>query len=589
MDFLLREVTTDQGMVVYQDTELSADAITIGRSGDQLIQLRGGKIQPRHAVIKMAEGDLVITGVDKNSVIVNGAELKNSALAVGDEIGLESHRIKIVRPPAGFDFACEVFVDDELQDQALESVYRTQLADTGLGKRLPSYILGLLVLAVVLVWPLSGYLLRDNPVNESGQVEYTRKGAGDKLWSSGPLLPAHQLEVGDDCSACHKVPFQTVQDEACIDCHQGVADHFEYSLGQQHGGALGKLHIDMGVTECQSCHKEHNEPGVMVVSADSLCVDCHEAPLQLSDNTSGTKAATGFDRESHPGFKLNFLLPKIVKKGTGVGVEWYQQYREADSGQLEISNLKFPHDVHLDAEKVQTPGSAQGMVCSDCHSLKSDNEHFEDITMEQHCSACHDLTFDVADPERELPHGSPRTVVQTIEEHFVRVYTDPDYKPLGSERKRRLPGQKQSGERCDGKPFDCGMQRATIEAGIQFTQRGCITCHEVSDNSSDDLYARWMVLPVKINHDWYDRALFDHASHLTQRGKSENAVCSSCHAAGESSSSSDVLIPDIENCLSCHGDVSVQEKVLVNCISCHAFHPGNPFDPTNITKQEAAQ
>jgi hypothetical protein len=227
----------------------------------------------------------------------------------------------------------------------------------------------------------------------------------------------------------------------------------------------------------------------------------------------------------------------------------------------------------LDPEKVQTMGSAEGMVCGDCHSLKSDNEHFEDITMEKHCAACHDLTFDVGDPERELPHGDPRTVVQTIEEHFVRVYTDPDYKPLGSDRRRRRPGQSGGAERCDDKPFACGLQRATNEAASQFTQRGCVTCHEVSDNNADDLYARWMVLPVKINHDWYGRALFDHASHLTQRGQSENQTCSSCHEATVSAKSSDVLIPGIDNCQSCHGDVSVADKVIVNCVSCHAFHP----------------
>jgi predicted CXXCH cytochrome family protein len=575
MDFLLREVSTEQGLVVYQDTELADDTISIGRAGDQLIQLRGGNIQPNHALIKLVGGKLTVVGVDKNTVKVNGEECKSSPLQVGDEISLASHKIKIVRSPAGFDAACELFIDSELQDQALESVYRTHLSDTTLGKRLPAYLLSFLVVCAVLLWPLSAYFSREVPPADSpaGQVEYNKRGGGDRLWSSGPLLPAHQLEVGNDCSACHKVPFQTVQDQACIDCHQAVADHFAYDEARQHGGEVGALHINLGITECQSCHKEHNEPEAMVVSADSLCVDCHAEALKLSDNTSGTEAVTGFDIDTHPVFKLNFLLPKAVAKGTGIGVQWYNQLQPPDSGQLDISNLKFPHDVHLDAEKVQTMGSAEGMACSDCHSLKSDKEHFENITMEKHCAACHDLTFDVEDPERELPHGSPRTVVQTIEEHFVRVYTDPDYKPLGNRRARRLPGQASGAEGCKDTPFACGLQRATSEAASQFTQRGCVTCHEVSDNNADDLYARWMVLPVKINHDWYGRAQFDHASHLTQRGQSENQACSSCHAATVSTKSSDVLIPGIDNCQSCHGDVSASDKVIVNCVSCHAFHP----------------
>ncbi|ARN74585.1 cytochrome c3 family protein [Oceanicoccus sagamiensis] len=573
MDFLLREVTTDQGMVVYQDTELTADTVSIGSAGDQLIQVRGGKIQSAHAVIKNAGGQLTITGVNKNTFVVNGEVVKSHALSVGDIVEFESHQLTVAQPPAGFDAACEITIDHDLQDHALESVYRTSLADTTLGKRLPAYLLSALVVVTVLLWPISAHFMRDNPVDPAtGHQQYSKASAGDVLWSSGPLLPAHQLEIGDDCSACHKVPFQTVQDEACIDCHQGVADHFAYG-DTAHGGELGALHIDLGVTECQSCHKEHNEPAAMVVSADSLCVDCHDDPLKVSASSAGVEAVTGFDSDTHPAFKLNYLLPKIVEKGTGVGVEWYNQLHLEGSAQADLSNLKFPHDVHLDAEKVQTAGTAEAMVCSDCHTLKSDNEHFESITMEQHCSSCHDLNFDVADPERELPHGDPRTVVQTIEEHFVRVYTDPDYKPAGSERRRRRPGQSVGAEACKESPFDCGMKRATIEAGIQFTQRGCVTCHEVSDNNSDDIYARWTVLPVKINHDWYGRAIYDHASHLTQRGKTENQVCSSCHEAGQSASSTDVLIPGIENCQSCHGDVSVDNKVLVNCVSCHAFHP----------------
>lgn len=578
MEFLLREVTTEQDQVVYQDTELDADIVTIGSAADQLIQLRGVGIARAQAVIKQIAGQLTITALEKNTILVNGQAVKTSPLAVGDEVVLASHRIKIASPPAGFDAACELFIDHDLQNHALESAYRTTLAHTALGKRVPAYLLSLLMVLVMLVWPVSAYFLRDNPIDATtGQVQYDKSGAGDKLWSTGPLLPAHQLEIGDDCSACHKVAFQKVQDQSCIDCHQSVSDHFDYGDKQTadgvHGGTLGTLHINLGVTECQSCHKEHNEPAAMVVSADSLCVDCHKSTLKLSDKTLGTDTVTGFDKLTHPEFKLSYLLPKVVEKGTGTDVEWYSRIAKPDSGQPDLSNLKFPHDVHLDPSKVQVSGADQGMMCSNCHTLKSDKEHFDDITMEKHCASCHDLAFDVAAPERELPHGDPRSIVETIQAHFVRVYTDPDYKPLGADRQRRRPGHSGGVERCDDKPFACGMKRATKEASIQFTQRGCITCHEVSDNNSEDLFARWVVLPVKINHDWYGRAQFDHASHLTQRGQTETQVCSSCHEASKSTASTDILIPNIENCQSCHGDRSVKNKVAVDCVSCHAFHP----------------
>ena len=68
MEFLLREVTADQGLAVFQDTELVANQLTIGSASDQLIQLRGGGIQRIHAVIKPTAGQLVISGIDKNTI-----------------------------------------------------------------------------------------------------------------------------------------------------------------------------------------------------------------------------------------------------------------------------------------------------------------------------------------------------------------------------------------------------------------------------------------------------------------------------------------------------------------------------------------
>lgn len=581
MEFLLREITTDQGVVVYHDTELVEDVLTIGSAPEQLIQLRGGGISREHAVISNDGGQLFIRCMKNSTVIVNGAAVNKSALAIGDEILFACHKITIVQAPGGFDAAGELIIDDKLQDHTLESAYVTNLSQTVLAKRLPAYLLSLLVVLVSLAWPLSAYFLKDNTVTESSSVQqFNKSGGGDKLWTTGPLLPAHQLEIGNDCSACHQKPFETVQNNTCVNCHQGTADHAAINhpaingSGDGSGVANTGLHSDLDSTQCQSCHKEHNEPAALVVSADKLCVDCHQDALKISDDSLGTPVITGFDKKTHPDFKLNYLLPTAVKKGTGFTVEWDNQLIERTQEQKDLSNLKFPHDIHLDAGKVQMSNTGEAMSCVNCHRLTSDNEHFAPITMEQHCSSCHDLAFDVEQPDRQLPHGEPSAVVQAIEEHFVRVYTDPNYKSAGSER-RRLPG-KANNAACTEKAFVCGMQRATTEAAIQFTQRGCVTCHEVSDNNSGDLYARWLVMPVNINNNWHGRALFDHSSHLTQSGKTADQACTTCHEAEGSSTSTDVLIPGIENCLSCHGDQSVEhieDKVPVDCISCHAYHP----------------
>jgi hypothetical protein len=69
MDFLLREITVDQGQQVFQDTELVVDQVTIGSAPDQIIQLRGGNVQRMHAVIKLRADGLEVTGIANNRVI----------------------------------------------------------------------------------------------------------------------------------------------------------------------------------------------------------------------------------------------------------------------------------------------------------------------------------------------------------------------------------------------------------------------------------------------------------------------------------------------------------------------------------------
>lgn len=577
MQFLIREITQDQGQVVNLDNEIEADVITIGSAADQLIQLRGGSMARQHAQLKFKGGKLTITCAGKkNRVKVFGESVSQLELTEGDEVEFESHKLIVVAAPAGFDAACELYVDQDLQGRAFESAYVTDLADTVLGKRGPAYWMTLAVVLLAFAWPFSAFMMRSAD-GTSSDVDSTAS-QGDVLWLSGPLHAVHKIEIGDDCSACHKVAFEPVQDAACLDCHQGTPVHYSEGV---------KGHLALQGTACQNCHKEHNEPESLIVDDDALCVDCHFESMVPAPQATATIAATGFNPSTHPEFKLNFLLPTASQRGTGLVLDWRNERMEYGSNQKEVSNLKFPHDEHLDIDKVQINNDGRGMTCADCHSLKTDNQHFEEITMEQHCQSCHDLTFDLELPDRQLPHGRPSAVVQTIEEHFVKVYTDPKFKESSTGTKRRRPGRSQKSNSCSGPSFQCGMERAVTEANIQFTQRGCVTCHEVSDNDSEDIYARWQVLPVRITPDWYSSGLFDHKSHLTTRGKTEIEVCSSCHKAKESHVSNDVMIPGMENCLECHGDKAASDKVIVNCVSCHAYHLDGYVDPFDVSLQKA--
>ena len=95
-----------------------------------------------------------------------------------------------------------------------------------------------------------------------------------------------------------------------------------------------------------------------------------------------------------------------------------------------------------------------------------------------------------------------------------------------------------------------------------FEKRTCIICHELNDTDSDGL---WQVVPVKLTSDWMPLAEFSHDSH-------QNMSCDGCHEAASSDKASDVAMPDLESCRTCHGGEHSEDKLQSTCIACHNFH-----------------
>jgi predicted CXXCH cytochrome family protein len=212
------------------------------------------------------------------------------------------------------------------------------------------------------------------------------------------------------------------------------------------------------------------------------------------------------------------------------------------------------------------------MNCADCHRLEPDGEHFAPISMQGQCAACHELTFDPAAPDRQLPHGKPREVVLTLQDYFTRKFSDPNAGKATRER-RRLPGHDEEEETCTGVPFDCAMRSARREIESQFTRRGCVGCHGVIDTQSRDVFDRYQVIPIRFARDYFPANRFDHRSHRIQGKLTGDDACLSCHAAKKSEDSSDLMMPGIAKCTECHGDKAAAERVTVQCVSCHEYHP----------------
>jgi predicted CXXCH cytochrome family protein len=556
MDALLRELRQGpDGIPEYHDTEISGAELTIGSAADQRIQLLGRAVAPEHAVIRKAGAQLEIVCRRGAKVRVNAAPVASAKLAVGDVIDLAGHHLRIAEPPAGFDTAIELQPDEQIDASEFESAFRTDLRQTWLGKRGTAWTAVVLVVLVGLALPFAAIVMHraDRPV--SAWVP------SDAFWSSGPLRAAHRQATGNRCDTCHQQLFVHVQDKACQSCHATIHDH----VTPEH-----LARTQLGPTQrCATCHREHNEPASFLVnSGDGLCVGCH-ADSKHDFGKLEVAPVTGFSAGHHPAFKAHLLKPQAVLGSTSV--EWGVEITALDTAR-EQSNLKFSHVQHMDRERVLRTSDSQGLACADCHRLEPDGEHFAPVTMETRCASCHELTFDPAAPDRQLPHGKPREVVLTLQDYFTRKFSDPDAGRRGRER-RRLPGHAEEEQTCTGAPFDCAMRSANAEIENQFSRRGCVGCHVVIDTQSQDVFDRFQVAPIRLVRDYFPSGRFDHRSHQIQGKLTGDAACLSCHEAKASQDSADLLLPPMQQCEKCHGDRPAVERIAVQCVSCHSYHP----------------
>jgi hypothetical protein len=547
MRLLIRETARAGAATASHERAVEVAELSFGCAPDSAVQIIGRGVARRHGRLRPDGDGLAVECAPGCTVRVAGGDVRRAHLAVGESLELAGATLEVRRPPPGFDAALGITPARQVDAADFEAAYLTRLEQTWLSRRRMAWGLGLVVLLLGLLLP---WLV---------PRELLPWWSSDQVWSSGPLHPAHAVAIGDDCSACHVTPFQRVADTQCVACHAGVTDHTSVELAR---------HVGLDGTRCAACHQEHNEPVHLTVSADALCTDCHAAPAWPDHRLV---AVQGFTLDDHPPFRADLLISAAEPSGTGFGYHW-ETLSATLADAVDHSNLKFPHDVHLNAAQVQDLATGAALACGACHRLQADDEHFAPIRMERHCRACHDLKFDRRAPERELPHGDPAEVLLTMEGHFMREYADPDLRAPERAR-RRLPDRASDTERCDGPAYVCARQRTAREAETQFTRRGCVTCHEVAVHDSNDLLGRYQVVPVRLTADFFPIARFDHRAHLTQRDASGDSACLDCHPAVLSGQSRDVLIPDIEQCLACHSDHRHAGRVSLHCIDCHAFHP----------------
>jgi predicted CXXCH cytochrome family protein len=486
-------------------------------------------------------------------------------LATGGDILIASHALRFMPTAAGVgDVALEVerITEGEVKlDKSAERLFT--LAPVMPGKRLTAWLLALLVLGVGLAWPIKAYYDRQQ------RGETFARFHADTLWSSGSLSAAH-AGLKDSCTACHVKPFEAVRDAACKTCHTQVHDHadpFRLARAQPDLGRWRRIELafmetfDIPPGRCVECHTEHEGPQQMPATAQRFCADCH---TDLKAKLPDTRIADAGDfGRSHPEFQ-----PALITAWRGDRPQL--QRVSMASRPREMSNLKFPHAMHLSAisgvaqmarRLGASYGFGQALACKDCHDPEPGGARFQPVDMEEDCAMCHSLAFDRSGGTlRTLRHGEPRQVVAELRD-FYRLRS-PSPPPVLAPGARRRPG--------DAPDLRNRIQFARGPGSAEQAIRGvfspggaCYDCHQIQAPPGGSLDFR--IRPVGFPTRYLHKGWFDHRAHATES-------CSSCHLADKSNAASDLLIPDLASCRTCHGGEGSAKPVPSSCAMCHDYH-----------------
>lgn len=538
------------------ERRLDVASLRIGRGTDQDLVLTDLRIALAHAEIVARKGLMGrvyrIEAKARLNLWINGSPTSAADLAVGDEIDLGRHRLTVHKPTAGADLTLSLeeryATHDERNNR--RQALKLSLQDVGWSKRRWAWLLFLAVLVPGLLLPV---LLAHKPVEHGTRIDrehVPKPTAGiDIVWNSGPLSSAHHV-LQNDCTVCHRKPFEQANDSSCRGCHGNLQEHASSTRVLQQA--------PFNAQQCTDCHREHNGLTGLTPQNNKTCTDCHAEPSHLP----GAKLQPVQDfSKSHPVFTLSLARKKAK------GFDWVEVPQDQPAAKHQDTGLKFPHDLHLAAKGIDAPGGIRHMECGDCHVANADRSGFLPVTMPQHCAECHRLDFDPAAPQRELPHGKPEEAARVVRDHYAGLALSghpPVIPKAESTSQRRRTGELPPSPAPAFAPTQAwATARANIALRDVFERRTCFYCHAISKDGPAD--SPWRIAPVAPQQPALKSAVFPHSAHSTEK-------CASCHAAESSKHSEDVLLPDIKRCHDCHGDTGAMKETPSSCQSCHGYH-----------------
>ncbi|NGY06047.1 hypothetical protein [Solimonas terrae] len=550
MRILIRELHAAADQTVALGRLVDTGLLRIGRGSDQDIELNDLQLGLAHAELSRVANGYLLRARGRPELRVNERMVAEALLGPGDVVDCGRYRLTLGSGTS--DAELTIDIEERLSAKSARSE-RLDALRARLTPQMPMRTIGwsafLLVLVACLLSPLLlRYALHTSPHTKLPVPT-------DAAWMPSPLTPAHAF-LGKDCGACHRQAFIKVNDETCRQCHvQTAADHMR--------NAHHDLPAATGLA-CSDCHRMHESPQQAAVHDNSVCMSCHGSATAAA---TGSPAAPSFTSQ-HPAFR-----PQVARfDDRTASFDWIEVSQNDAQALHDDNSLKFPHDLHLASAGIRSPDGMRRLECSNCHEPDEQGRAFKPVSMEKHCSQCHRLDFDPDFPDRTLTHGASEQVVAEIRGFYAHEALSGDRRNAGAPRPTRAWAD----------------QRATQVIDEVFTQRTCKVCHAVEPTG--DIAMPWRVAPVtppagkRLAH----ATAFDHTAH---RGES----CESCHAASQSHTSNELMLPSLSRCQTCHGDPGSGAIIQSTCLDCHRYHPGGGDDPLAqrtrklLTAREAQQ
>jgi predicted CXXCH cytochrome family protein len=433
-----------------------------------------------------------------------------------------------------------------------------------------------------------------------------------RVAAPGPVHFAHAAWE-TDCAACH-APFQPTasrnawlslgpgspSDALCQHCHAGPPHHADRAIAGEAGS-------------CSSCHQEHRgRQSLLSRPPDAACTRCHgDLAAHVVDGQPHYEAKiTGFGVD-HPRFRLGpperrqpmswaadpgrlrfnhqiHLLPGQRAKGEArpwtLGDIQDAQARERYRGQQPPDHRENRDPVQLTCAACHVTDAADGPKAGAGQAPRSAGDYMLPISYAQHCQACHPLTMRAGPATVEIPHrlqpdAVRRFLLGTLDEAAGK---DPKHPPAPH---RPLPGSEAKMRALEALLYEDDVSRT--EQLVLGGQTTCGLCHFFEHKPGTQ--GPTGIAPTEVPRVWYPHARFSHRAHQGTMS------CTDCHAgAVNSQHHTDVLLPDIDNCLACHAPAHVIDGVprggvRHDCVTCHRYHQGEaPLPGHGSTAQGVA-